>query len=165
MVRISTLKVFKASLGLPGSFFELPVGFHINDITYLLSPQIVPRKLQKISGQKSLQYSRSYFGQNDDTKKTFRNLLTFSSQLVHGLIISTSVLVSASACIVLAVNICQKNLGDLSLNHHIQGRRKQIGQGGAVFRKTRGIGRSNNCHFRVSYFLFAHPDFNYFLRH
>ena len=32
-----------------------------------------PRKLQKISGQKSLQYFRCYFGQNDDAIKTFWN--------------------------------------------------------------------------------------------
>ena len=54
---------------------ELPVDFLIYDIMYLLSPQEAPksfkeapRKLQKISGQK---YFRCYFGQNDDTKKTF----------------------------------------------------------------------------------------------
>jgi hypothetical protein len=34
IVKISALKVFIASLGLPGSFFGLPVGFLINDITY-----------------------------------------------------------------------------------------------------------------------------------
>ena len=34
VVRISALKVFKASLGLPRSFLGLPVGFLINDITY-----------------------------------------------------------------------------------------------------------------------------------
>ena len=32
-----------------------------------------PRKLQEISGQKSLQYFHCYFGQNDDTKKIFQN--------------------------------------------------------------------------------------------
>ena len=31
---ISALKVFIASLGLPGSFLGLPVGFIINNITY-----------------------------------------------------------------------------------------------------------------------------------
>ena len=34
IVRISALKVFIASLGFPGSFLGLPVGFLINDITY-----------------------------------------------------------------------------------------------------------------------------------
>jgi hypothetical protein len=34
VVRISALKVFIVSLGLPGSFFGLSVGFLINDITY-----------------------------------------------------------------------------------------------------------------------------------
>ena len=34
IARISALKVFIASLGLPGSFLVLPVGFLINDITY-----------------------------------------------------------------------------------------------------------------------------------
>ena len=50
IVRISALKVFIASLGLP----------YLSQ--YLLSPQEAPRKLQKISGQKSLQYFRCYFG-------------------------------------------------------------------------------------------------------
>ena len=80
IVRISALKVFIASLGFLGSFMGLSVGFLIDDIMYLLSPQEAqksfqeaPRKLQKISGQKSLQYFSCYFGRNDDTKKTFRN--------------------------------------------------------------------------------------------
>ena len=34
IVRISALEVVIASLGLPGSFWGLPVGFLINDITY-----------------------------------------------------------------------------------------------------------------------------------
>jgi hypothetical protein len=34
ILRISALKVFIASLGLPGSFLGLPVGFLINDTTY-----------------------------------------------------------------------------------------------------------------------------------
>ena len=36
IVRISALKVFKASLAIPGSFLGLPVGFLINDITFKL---------------------------------------------------------------------------------------------------------------------------------
>ena len=50
IVRISALKVFIASLGLPGSFFGLPVGFLINNITDL-SPQEAPRKQQKFQGR------------------------------------------------------------------------------------------------------------------
>ena len=34
IVRISALKVFIVSLGPPGSFLSLPVGFFIYDITY-----------------------------------------------------------------------------------------------------------------------------------
>ena len=45
---ISALKFFVASLGLPGSFWGLPEGFLMYDIT-----QEAPRKLQKNSGQKS----------------------------------------------------------------------------------------------------------------
>ena len=59
---------------------ELPVDFLIYDIMYLLSPQEAPksfkeapRKLQKHSGLKSLQYFCCYFGQNSETQKTFRN--------------------------------------------------------------------------------------------
>ena len=55
---ISALKVFIASLGLPEDFFSIMI----------LSPQEAPksfreapRKLQKISGQKTLQYFRCYF--------------------------------------------------------------------------------------------------------
>ena len=44
IVRISALKVFIASLGLPRSFFGFPVDFLINDITYY-----VPRKPKKAS--------------------------------------------------------------------------------------------------------------------
>ena len=32
-----------------------------------------PQEVTKISGQKSLQFFLCFFGQNDDTKKTFRN--------------------------------------------------------------------------------------------
>ena len=67
------LKAFWASYRLPYYWY------------YLLSPQEAPksfqeapRKLKNISGQKSLQYFRCYFGRKDDTKKTFRNYLTFS---------------------------------------------------------------------------------------
>ena len=35
--------------------------------------QEAPRKVWKISGQKSLQYSRCYFGQNDDKKRHFES--------------------------------------------------------------------------------------------
>ena len=35
--------------------------------------QEAPRKLQKKSGQKYLQYFGCYFGRSDDTKKTFQN--------------------------------------------------------------------------------------------
>ena len=80
IVRILALEVFVASWGLPGFFLGLPVGFLIYNITYLLSPQETPksfqearRKLQEISGQKSLQNFCCYFGPNDDTKKTFQN--------------------------------------------------------------------------------------------
>ena len=45
IVRISNLKVCIASLRLPGSFWGLPVGFLINDITQ------GPRKLQKFQGR------------------------------------------------------------------------------------------------------------------
>ena len=34
IVKISALKFFVAFLGLPGSFFGVPVGFLINGITY-----------------------------------------------------------------------------------------------------------------------------------
>jgi hypothetical protein len=53
IVRISALKVFKASLGLPGSFLGLLVGFLsllMILLTYLGSPkklQESPRKLQR----------------------------------------------------------------------------------------------------------------------
>ena len=43
IVRISALKFFVASWGLPGSFLGLPVGFLIYDITYS-----VPRKPKKL---------------------------------------------------------------------------------------------------------------------
>ena len=46
IVRISALKVFIASLGLPGSFLELPVGFLINDITYLLKVALSQKRLE-----------------------------------------------------------------------------------------------------------------------
>ena len=72
-VILSTKK--PASWKLFGTSSRLPYKWH-----YLLSPyeapkrfQEAPRKLQKNSGQKSLQCFRCYFGQNDDTKKTFRN--------------------------------------------------------------------------------------------
>ena len=45
IVRISALKVFIASLGLLGSFFGLPVGFFIYNITYQ-----VPRNPKKLPG-------------------------------------------------------------------------------------------------------------------
>ena len=73
IVRISALKCFIASLGLPGDL----VSNIINKEAYE-KPQKASRKPQKISGQKSLQYFCCYFGRNDDTKKTFRNKLTFS---------------------------------------------------------------------------------------
>ena len=72
---ISALKFFVATLGLPKSFFGLPV-FMILLTKSPGSPksfQEAPRKLQKISGQKSWQYFCCYFGPNDDTKKAFRN--------------------------------------------------------------------------------------------
>ena len=34
IVKMSALKIFVHSLGLPGSFFGIPVGFLINEITY-----------------------------------------------------------------------------------------------------------------------------------
>ena len=48
IVRISVLKFFIASLGLPGSFFELPVGFLIYD--YLLSPKEAQKAYKKPPG-------------------------------------------------------------------------------------------------------------------
>ena len=76
-VRISALKVFKGSLRLPGSFLGLPLGFLIDYKTYQETPtnfKEAPRKLQKVSGQKSLQYFRCYFSPNDDTKKDISKL-------------------------------------------------------------------------------------------
>ena len=70
IVRISALKFFKASFGLPGSFLGLPVSLLM--ILLTKSPGS-PQEATKITFQKSLQYSHCYFGQNDDTKKTFRN--------------------------------------------------------------------------------------------
>ena len=50
---IFVLSFFVASWGLHRSFLGLPVGFLVYDITYLLSYQEAPRKLQKNSRQKS----------------------------------------------------------------------------------------------------------------
>ena len=36
--------------------------------------QEAPKKIWKLSGQKSLQYFRCYFGRTDGTKKTFQNM-------------------------------------------------------------------------------------------
>ena len=82
-VRISALKVFIASLGLPGSFFGVPVGFLMNDITCQvprkpLKASMKPQKATKNFRAESLQYFCCYFGRNDDTQKTFRNQLTFT---------------------------------------------------------------------------------------
>ena len=68
IVRILALEVFVASWGLPGFFLGLPVGFLIYDlISSKEAPksfQEAPKKLQKISGQKFLQYFRCYFGKS-----------------------------------------------------------------------------------------------------
>ena len=42
-------------------------------ISLIRKPTGSPKEAIKLSGQKSLQYFRCYFGRNDDTKKTFRN--------------------------------------------------------------------------------------------
>ena len=58
-----------------------------NKLYYLISSKEAPksfkeapRKLQKHSVLKSLQYFCCYFGRNDDTKKTFWNELTFKNE-------------------------------------------------------------------------------------
>ena len=78
IVRILALEVFVASWGLPGFFLGLPVGFLIYNITYLLSPQETPksfqearRKLQEISGQKSLQNFCCFFVETMTPKRHF----------------------------------------------------------------------------------------------
>ena len=69
IVSIFALIFFVNSWGLPGSFLGL-LGDLVSNI---INKEGNPKEAIKISGQKSLQYSRCYFGQNDDTKKTLRN--------------------------------------------------------------------------------------------
>ena len=79
IVKISGLKIFVASWGLPGDLVS-----NINKPTgSSKSFQEAPMKLQKESRQKSLQYFRCYFGPNDDTKKTFRKTIT----LLHNIFV------------------------------------------------------------------------------
>ena len=47
IVRISALKDFIASLGLPGSFLGLHVGLHIYDIAHIVSPQKAQKSFQE----------------------------------------------------------------------------------------------------------------------
>ena len=66
IVRISALELFVASWGLPGSFLGLPGDLVSNIINKEAqkSFQKAPSKVQQISGQKSLQYFRCYFGKS-----------------------------------------------------------------------------------------------------
>ena len=59
-VKVSPLKSFLASLGLPGSFLGLPVGFLGNDIT-LLNPQKAKKGSRKPPGS-----YKTYQGRNFD---------------------------------------------------------------------------------------------------
>ena len=78
IVRISAMKFFVASWGLPGSFLGLP-GDLVSNIILIRKPIGSPKELPGSpkedinTGQKSLQYFRWFFGRNNDTKKTFRN--------------------------------------------------------------------------------------------
>jgi hypothetical protein len=74
IVRISALKFFVASWKLFGLLGDL-VSNIITKEAYRNPNKLPgsPKEAIKLSGQKSLQYFRCYFGPNDDTKKTFRN--------------------------------------------------------------------------------------------
>ena len=80
IVRISALEFFVASWGASLKLFWVSLGSNIINKGAYRNPnsfQEAPRKLYKLSGQKSLQYFCCYFGPNDNTKETFRSQLTF----------------------------------------------------------------------------------------
>ena len=75
IVSISALKVFIASLELPGSFFELPVALLINDITNSPgSPQKLPESPQEATknfrAEISLAFWKKFLDQKDILKLT-----------------------------------------------------------------------------------------------
>ena len=64
IVRISALKFFIASWGLPGSRLGRPGDL----VSNIINKEGSPKEAIKLSGHKFLQYFCWFFGPNDDTK-------------------------------------------------------------------------------------------------
>ena len=85
---ISALKFFVASLGLPGSFWGLPVGFLMYDITYYVprKPKKLPESPQvatnKISGQKSGNFSLFFWEKFSNQKDILKLTDLYTSDYV-----------------------------------------------------------------------------------